>query len=1243
MSTIPTVPVPASDQDLTPTVVAQPVTSVDQAALSECTASIIPVGAAPQWPGLVAKPTMPAFHKAGHDFCAPNYESATLSCLLNYPDNIEEFSEGLSTEHFYDEPNRELFFAIVHLHNNGVKVTPDAVVGYFEDTDIAQVKEWLEYISAICAVAVNPKHVGWYKARLSRAVALRGGDSYYCHEFSEAFCAELLLLQLPNVCCIGAEWREYRDGVWEKKDRNIYRKAAREVIHPGQRQARRITDLISHVESARQVGAGEFYGAYKMVAGRILINANNGVIEVGPGDQIAFRAHSPDDRFTLKLATDYIPEARCDRFDLLLIEALPDPQDRKLLQCSGGNILYPGCDHETALVLFGPGETGKSTIAGALRSALGTDLCGSIGLDVLCNSSSYSLPSLKFKMLNLGSELKGTEIEESSNFKKLVSGEYLNARAIYAAPEEMRTTAKLMFLSNHVPRFSGGTDAELRRMRMIEFSRKPAVKDLHLKTKLEAEASGILNWMLEGLTELLQEGAMPRGGKSSEQLLNVFSKSNDPVGRFVDECCELSVTGEVNKDVLVAGFTEWCHVNGIVMASDRIESYFYKTLKNRFPQLKHTRRRNTRKGYSERLRFVLGLRLVEKGSPLMPKEVGEEFEDALLSHTSLEIAGQIETANSRNDIGAPASDEQGVEDRQSHQCSPLVVPGNLINDGARLVEIAGKVVGAETVAFDIETYGDPLNPWRGDIRILSLSLPDSPPWLLDLKALGYGLGPLRAALESTELIGHNAKFDALWLRVKCGLDLPKLYCTCTASRLLTAGSRAENSLDACLATHLNVSVSKTQGGSDWGSMLLTPEQLAYCSNDVAYLHDLRKALDQKLRAAGLEKVAELEMALLPVVTKIEATGFAVDRGRLTALRDKAREETACADTELRNIIGQSINPASPKQLLAALHARGIRLRNTDEDSLANCKDTTVVPIIRRFRTSEKRRQGTQKLLDAIESDGRIHAQFNSTGTDTGRFSCTQPNLQAIERGEMRECFTAAEGSSLIVADYSQIELRVAAAIAPEPAMIAAYKASADLHVQTARIILKKSSEEAVTSEERRLAKAINFGLLYGQSAKGLVGYLKSGFQISISEAEAKRFVARFFGVYSGLNAWQEKCRRLANDWATREIRSALGRRRLLPSGRDEFWPRYTCALNMPVQGGCGDGLKRAMLRLSKILPIRSQIVSAVHDELIVEAPVEEADAVKAVVEREMVDAMTNLYPTVRIEVEAKVCRTWGEK
>jgi P4 family phage/plasmid primase-like protien len=623
---------------------------------NECPSAIIPLGSEPKWPGVVPERELPKFHMAGRDFRALNYEAATLSCLLNYPDKIVDFSNGLSTEHFYDKHNRDLYFAIVHLHNRGVVITADAVLQYFQDTDVGHVLQWLEYIDAISAVAVDPDHVSGYKSRLAEAVRLRGGDSFCLHSFSEAFCAELLQLRTPNVCCVGSIWLEYAEGVWMKKDRNLFRKVAREVIHPNQVQARRIIDVLSSVESAKQVSADDFCGAYKMVDDRVVINVNNGVVEVTCDGMITFRDHSADDRFTLKLAADYSPGASSPHFKKLVTEALPDPQDAMLLQCFSGYILYPLCSYEACLVCWGMGQTGKSSVAHGLRSTLGNDLCGSVELDVLCNGSSYSLPGLKLKMLNLGSELKGSDIEESSNFKKLVSGEHLNARAIYAAPEEMATTAKLMFLSNHVPRFTGGTDAELRRMRMLEFSHKPAVKDLRLKSKLKGEISGILNWMLEGLVMLLEQDEMPRGGGASEALLDVFSKSNDPVGRFVDECCVLDPRGEVNKNVLVAGFKEWCEVNNIVIALDKIDSFFFKTLKKRFPKLKYFRRRmggRVKNQEPERLRFVLGIRLPKNPPTLMPKEVGEEFEDvaALLGHAAVVVEPRPRAVGKHEIIG----------------------------------------------------------------------------------------------------------------------------------------------------------------------------------------------------------------------------------------------------------------------------------------------------------------------------------------------------------------------------------------------------------------------------------------------------------------------------------------------------------------------------------------------------------------------------------------------------------------
>jgi DNA polymerase I-like protein with 3'-5' exonuclease and polymerase domains len=603
-----------------------------------------------------------------------------------------------------------------------------------------------------------------------------------------------------------------------------------------------------------------------------------------------------------------------------------------------------------------------------------------------------------------------------------------------------------------------------------------------------------------------------------------------------------------------------------------------------------------------------------------------------------------EAANPRVEVEQTAGDDQATEDRRSRRTRRSsvtdTIPPVIVTQRKSLEGIAEAVRKADMIAFDLETYGATLDPWQGEIRILSLAVPGAPPWLLDLQAIGYDLGSLTSVLEAKKLIGHNAKFDALWLRVKCGLNINLIYCTCTASRLLTAGTEEENGLAACLSTHLNVHLAKDQGCSDWGSMLLTDEQTAYCADDVRYLHELQSILDERLLEAGLGKVAELEMALLPVIVNIEAAGFAVDRSRLETIRGQAQSETQCAVAELHQTLGTSVNPASPSQLLSALKQRGVILKDTSEESLLQASDTTVIPALLRYRAAEKRLQLTQKLLDSIKTDGRIHGQFNPTGTATGRFSSKEPNMQNIERGEVRECFTAQQGKVLIVADYSQIELRLAAAIAPEPLMIESYNSGADLHVRTAGIILSKA-DEAVTPDERRLAKGINFGLLYGQRADGLVRYLKTSYGVTITKAESAKFISRFFGSYKGLRQWQQRAKRIAGNPATREIRTRFGRRRLLP--KDKSWQRYTSVLNTPIQGGSNDGLKLALLELSRKLPAGARIVSTVHDEIIVECNASDADQVKVHVESEMKSAVGVLYPEVPIIVESRVCNNWAEK
>ena len=230
---------------------------------------------------------------------------------------------------------------------------------------------------------------------------------------------------------------------------------------------------------------------------------------------------------------------------------------------------------------------------------------------------------------------------------------------------------------------------------------------------------------------------------------------------------------------------------------------------------------------------------------------------------------------------------------------------------------------------------------------------------------------------------------------------------------------------------------------------------------------------------------------------------------------------------------------------------------------------------------------------------------------------------------------------LVVADYSQVELRVAAVVANEERMIEAYKNGVDLHRQTASLVLGKPVEE-ITKEDRQLAKAVNFGLLYVQSAKGLVAYAKKAYGVEMDDERAREIHGRFFSAYTGLREWHKNARRMAAEGA-QSVRTALGRIRWLPDGEEAEWPRFTALVNTPGQGGAADALKQAMVDLADKLPPAASIVSTVHDELIVECASDTAEEIKALVETAMLDAVQTMFPGVRFEVEAGICDSWAEK
>jgi DNA polymerase-1 len=569
----------------------------------------------------------------------------------------------------------------------------------------------------------------------------------------------------------------------------------------------------------------------------------------------------------------------------------------------------------------------------------------------------------------------------------------------------------------------------------------------------------------------------------------------------------------------------------------------------------------------------------------------------------------------------------------------------IIKSPEHLPQIAAAIKASSKLALDIETYGyeknDGLDPWKGDIRLLTLGVQGHPPWLLDLREIGYQLGELQPALQSAEVIVHNANFDLLWLAEKCGIRITHAFCTLTAARLLSAGTRQGNDLDQCLQRDLGVPAGPDMSKSDWGSLLLTEQQIRYAARDVVHLDQLADRQRQLLEEAGLLGVFRLEMDLLPAIVAMELSGMGVDRERLTLLRDRSQKEAQENTQNLRQLLNaQTLNPNSPKQLVAALERAGLATESTDEESLLKINDGKIIPVILRFRRAEKSAQQATKLLGTIAHDGRIHGRFDPTGTMTGRFSSSRPNLQNIGRGPLRECFVPAKNHKLIVADYSQVELRLASVIAGEKKMISAYQDGYDLHRETAAAVLGKPLEQ-ITKEDRQLAKAVNFGLLYGQGAEGLVKYAAANYGVTLTSSEAKIIHARFFEAYPALGTWHRQCWRSAAQGSL-EARTVLNRRRLVPSVATD-WERFTALVNTPVQGGSADGLKRAMLRIHNTLPTGARLICTVHDEIIVEAPEALAASVCELVRATMRDEMALLFPAVPIEVEAQVCENWGQK
>ena len=423
-----------------------------------------------------------------------------------------------------------------------------------------------------------------------------------------------------------------------------------------------------------------------------------------------------------------------------------------------------------------------------------------------------------------------------------------------------------------------------------------------------------------------------------------------------------------------------------------------------------------------------------------------------------------------------------------------------------------------------------------------------------------------------------------------------------------------------------------------------PVAAAYCGHDSATVLALREYFAPRLAEAHAEPLlAELEMPLVPVLADMEWEGVTIDIPLFARVSNELARDLQALEARIAASAGASVNLNSPKQLGALLFEK-LQLpilkktktgASTDAEVLEQLAEMghEVPQLIMEYRELQKLKSTYVDLLPAEvhPATGRIHTSYHQTGAATGRLSSSDPNLQNIpvrtKRGqEIRRGFIPRAGWQFIVADYSQIELRLLAHVSQDESFIEAFRAGRDIHRETAALIFGLP-EARISGEQRARAKTINFGTIYGQGPFALSK------QLGITQDEAKSFIEQYFARFPGVRGYLDRSVQQARELGYVETLS--GRRRYIPEIKDKsfnirsFGERI--ATNSPLQGSAADLIKRGMILLHHALRAdghAARLLLQVHDELVLEAPPAEVAAVSALVKRTMESAATLRVPLI---------------
>ncbi len=622
----------------------------------------------------------------------------------------------------------------------------------------------------------------------------------------------------------------------------------------------------------------------------------------------------------------------------------------------------------------------------------------------------------------------------------------------------------------------------------------------------------------------------------------------------------------------------------------------------------------------------------------------------------------------KNAAAKPSADAGSAEHRVP---DAIEVEYHTVLDEAALEVWIQTLTEAEEFAFDTET--DKLDYMQA--RIVGVSFATEPgraayvplthdyPGAPDQLDRDMVLGRLRPLLEDPQRgkIGHHLKYDAHVL-ANHGIALAGIRHDTMLESYVLNSTATRHDMDSVAMEYLRVKTVKFEEVAGKGAKQLSFNQVAieqaspYAAEDADITLRLHRAMYPELERTGdlLKVYRDIEMPLVPILTAIEHGGVRLDVPMLEKQSRELAAEMHKLEQQAHEAAGGPFNLGSPKQLQEILFERlelpVVRKTpkgqpSTAEDVLAELADQHELPrlILEHRELAKLRSTYTEKLPKQVDPvTGRVHTSYHQAVAATGRLSSSDPNLQNIpirkpQGRRIRQAFIADEGHVLLAADYSQIELRIMAHLSGDTGLVEAFKADADIHTATAAEVFGTAAE-AVTTDQRRSAKAINFGLIYGMSAFGLAR------QLGIGRTEAQSYVDLYFERYPGVKAYMERTRELARDQGY--VETVFGRRLYLPEIRSRNAQRRQyaerSAINAPMQGTAADIIKLAMIAVDRWIKrsgSAARMIMQVHDELVLEVP---ADAVDET-EKALVDCMTGAAElSVPLKVDTGRGHNWDE-